>query len=118
MYTPIDKNAQRIHRHRRIRAKISGTAARPRVSVYRSNRYIYASLIDDEKGITLCSSASNKLGLENAGNCQAAAALGADLASKAKALNIETVVFDRSGYAYHGQVEALAESLRENGLVF
>ncbi len=118
MYTPIDKNAQRLHRHKRIRARISGTASRPRVSVYRSNRYIYASLIDDEKRVTLCSSASNKLGLENAGNREAAAALGADLASKAKALNIETVVFDRSGYAYHGQVQALADSLRENGLVF
>ncbi len=118
MYTPIDKNAQRIHRHRRIRAKISGTASRPRVSVYRSNRYIYASLIDDQKGVTLCSSASNRLGLENAGNCEAAAAVGQDLASKAKALDIETVVFDRSGYVYHGQVKALAESLRENGLVF
>lgn len=118
MYSVFNKNKQRLHRHIRIRAKIAGTADRPRISVYRSNKFIYASLIDDTTGTTLASSSSAKLGLENPSNCEAAAKVGADLAEKAKALKIEKVVFDRSGYLYHGQVKALAEACREAGLAF
>ncbi len=118
MYSVFNKNKQRLHRHIRIRAKIAGTADRPRISVYRSNKFIYASLIDDTTGTTLASSSSAKLGLDNPSNCEAAAKVGADLAEKAKALKIEKVVFDRSGYLYHGQVKALAEACREAGLAF
>ena len=118
MYTVFDKNAQRLHRHVRIRAKIQGTAARPRVSIYRSNKFIYASLIDDEAGKTLASSSSVKLNLDNPSNVAAAAKVGEDLAAKAKDLKVTTVVFDRSGYLYHGQVKAVAEAMRKAGLVF
>ena len=118
MYTVFDKNAQRLHRHVRIRAKIQGTAARPRVSIYRSNKFIYASLIDDEAGKTLASSSSAKLNLDNPSNVAAAAKVGEDLAAKAKDLKVTTVVFDRSGYLYHGQVKAVAEAMRKASLVF
>jgi large subunit ribosomal protein L18 len=86
--------------------------------VYRSNKFIYAALIDDEAKKTLCSSSSAKLGLDNPSNCAAATAVGDDLAKKAKALNVSKVVFDRSGYLYHGQVKALADACRKGGLVF
>mgnify|MGYP001053151674 CR=1 FL=1 len=118
MYTAFDKNAQRKHRHVRIRAKLSGTAECPRVSIFRSNKFIYASLIDDANKKTLCSSSSAKLNLENPSNCAAAAAVGEDLAKKASELKISKVVFDRSGYLYHGQIKALAEACRKGGLVF
>ena len=118
MYTTFDKNAQRKHRHLRIRAKIHGTAACPRVSVFRSNKFIYASLIDDDNHKTLASTSSAKLGLENPSNMDAATKTGEKLAEMAKELKIEKVVFDRSGYLYHGQVKALAEALRKGGLVF
>lgn len=118
MYKTFDKNAQRKHRHVRVRAKISGTASCPRVSVFRSNKFIYASLVDDTKHVTLASSSSAKLGLDNPSNCDAANKVGLDLAKKAKDLKLTNVVFDRSGYLYHGQVKAVAEGLREGGLVF
>lgn len=118
MYTPFDRNAQRKHRHVRIRAKISGTAERPRISVYRSNKFIYAAIIDDTAHKTLCSTSSAKLGLDNPSNVAAAEAVGEALAKKALELNIKEVVFDRSGYQYHGQVKALAEACRKAGLVF
>ena len=118
MYTAFNKNKQRLHRHVRIRSKISGTAECPRISVYRSNKFIYASLIDDVTGKTLVSSDSSKLNLENPSNCEAAAKVGEDLANKAKELKIVKVVFDRSGYLYHGQVKALAEACRKGGLAF
>lgn len=118
MYTAFNKNAKRLHRHKRIRAKISGTAECPRISVFRSNMYITASLVDDVNGRTLAYSTSAKLGLDNPSNCAAATAVGADLAKKAKELNISKAVFDRSGYAYHGQVKCLAEACREGGLAF
>lgn len=118
MYSVFDKNKQRLHRHVRIRSKISGTSECPRVSVFRSNKFIYAALIDDVNGKTLASSDSSKLNLENPSNCEAAKKVGEDLASKAKELNIQKAVFDRSGYLYHGQVKALADALRENGLAF
>lgn len=118
MYTAFNKNKQRLHRHVRIRSKISGTAECPRISVYRSNKFIYASIIDDVTGKTLVSSDSSKLNLENPSNCEAAAKVGEDLANKAKELKIVKVVFDRSGYLYHGQVKALAEACRKGGLAF
>ncbi len=118
MYTIFDRNKQRLHRHKRIRAKISGTSTCPRICLYRSNKFIYASIIDDSQHKTLCSSSSAKLNLEYTSNVEAAKAVGKDLASKALALNIKNVVFDRSGYTYHGQVKALAEACREGGLVF
>ena len=83
-----------------------------------SNKFIYAALVDDTCGKTLAASSSAKLGLENPSNCEAASKVGADLAEKAKKLGVETVVFDRSGYLYHGQVQALAEACRKAGLVF
>ena len=118
MYTTFNKNKQRLHRHVRIRAKISGSATCPRISVYRSNKFIYAALIDDEKGVTLASSTSAKLGLDNPSNVAAAEAVGADLAKKAGELKITKAVFDRSGYLYHGQVKALTEACRKGGLAF
>ncbi len=118
MYTAFNKNKQRLHRHIRIRAKVKGTADRPRVSVFRSNKFIYAALVDDTTGKTIAASSSAKLGLENPSNVDAATKVGADLAQKAKDLKIEKIVFDRSGYLYHGQVKAVAEALREAGLVF
>lgn len=118
MYTAFNKNKQRLHRHVRIRAKISGTAECPRISVYRSNKFIYAALIDDVTGKTLASSNSSKLGLDNPSNCEAASKVGEDLANKAKDLKIVKAVFDRSGYLYHGQVKAVAEACRKGGLAF
>lgn len=118
MYTVFNKNKQRLHRHVRIRAKVKGTMERPRISVYRSNKFIYAALIDDTTGKTLASSSSAKLGLDNPSNVDAASKVGADLAAKAKALKIEKAVFDRSGYLYHGQIKALADACREAGLSF
>lgn len=118
MYSAFNKNKQRLHRHIRIKAKVKGTADRPRISVFRSNKFIYAALVDDTTGKTLAASSSAKLGLDNPSNCEAAAKVGADLAAKAKALNIAKAVFDRSGYLYHGQVKALADACREAGLAF
>ncbi|MCI1735861.1 MAG: 50S ribosomal protein L18 [Bacilli bacterium] len=118
MYTTFDRNAQRLHRHVRVRAKISGTASCPRISVFRSNKFIYAALINDEKHATLASSSSAKLGLDNPSNVAAATKVGEDLAKKALALGAKKVVFDRSGYLYHGQVKAVAEACRKAGLVF
>ncbi|MBP3713645.1 MAG: 50S ribosomal protein L18 [Bacilli bacterium] len=118
MFKVIDKNEVRLHRHLRQKSKIVGSASRPRVSVFRSNRQIYAQLIDDDKHFTLATSDSKALGLKNGNNIEGAKLVGADLAKKAKALKIEAVVFDRSGYIYHGRVKALAEALREGGLKF
>lgn len=118
MYSTFNRNAQRKHRHVRVRAKISGTAACPRVSIFRSNKFIYASLIDDVAHKTLASSSSDKLGLDNPSNIDAASKVGEDLAKKAGELKVTKVVFDRSGYLYHGQVKAVAEALRKAGLEF
>lgn len=112
------KNVSRVRRHARVRAKISGTATCPRLCLYRSNKNIEAQLIDDVNGVTLVSSSSMSLKLENGGNIEAAGKVGADIAKKALDKNIETVVFDRSGYIYHGRVKALAEAAREAGLKF
>ena len=118
MITKEDKNLSRVRRHARVRRKISGTAECPRLCLYRSNKNIEAQIIDDVKGVTLVSSSSMTLKLENGSNIEAAAKVGKDLAEKAIAAKIEKVVFDRSGYIYHGRVKALAEAAREAGLKF
>ena len=111
------KNLMRIKRHRKIRQNLSGTETAPRLCVFRSNSAIYAQIIDDTKGITLVSSSSLELKIKN-NNLEAAAAVGKDIAEKAKKAKIKTVVFDRGGYIYHGRVKALADAARENGLDF
>ena len=119
MVKSFDKNAQRMKRHVRVRAKISGTTERPRLSVYRSNANIYAQIIDDVKGITLVSASTLDKEFEGAaGNKEAARKVGKMVAERAKAKGIDTVVFDRSGYIYHGRVAELAEGAREGGLEF
>ena len=112
-------NAQRLKRHKRVRAKISGTPECPRLNVFRSEKNIYAQIIDDVNGVTLCSASSLDKAIErNGGNKTAARAVGKLVAEKAKAKGIEVVVFDRGGYLYHGRVAELAEGAREGGLKF
>ena len=118
MISKESKNVSRLRRHARVRNKISGTAETPRLCVYRSNKNIEAQIIDDVKGVTLVSSSSMTLKLANGSNVEAAAAVGKDIAEKAVAKKIKKVVFDRSGYVYHGRVKALAEAAREAGLEF
>ena len=119
MVNKRDKNIKRLKRHVRVRAKISGTADRPRLCVYRSNAHIYAQIIDDDKGAVLCTAASNEKGFEGIGsNKEAAKKVGAKIAERALAKGIETVVFDRGGYIYHGRVSELASGAREGGLKF
>ncbi len=118
MITKVSSNAVRLKRHLRIRNKISGTPECPRLSVFRSNKHIAVQLIDDVNGVTLASASSKNLGLENGGNIAAAKAVGAEIAKVATEKGITKVVFDRSGYLYHGRVQAVAEAARENGLVF
>ena len=111
-------NVARLRRHARVRAKVSGTKEVPRLNVFRSNNNIFAQIIDDTTGNTLVSSSSVELKLKNGGNVEGAKLVGKDIAEKAKKAKIKTVVFDRGGYLYHGRVEALATSARENGLEF
>ena len=118
MISKPDKNKLRLKRHRRIRGKISGTAERPRLSIFRSNKNIYAQLIDDVAGVTLASASTLDENVSDATKVEQAAAVGKAIAEAAKAKNVSTVVFDRSGYLYHGRVQALAEAARENGLDF
>ncbi len=118
MIEKVSRNLVRERRHARVREKVSGTASRPRLCVFRSNKHIEAQLIDDVKGVTLVSCASTQLHLANGGNVEAAAKVGSVLAEKAKALKIEEAVFDRGGYSYHGRVKALADAAREGGLRF
>ena len=114
-----DKNIQRLKRHKRIRAKISGTPECPRLAVYRSNKNIVAQIIDDVKGVTLVSASSLEAGFEGIGSNKAAArVVGKTIAERALAKGIDTVVFDRGGYIYHGRVSELAEGAREGGLKF
>ena len=114
-----DTRAQRIKRHNRVRGKISGTAERPRLSVFRSENNIYAQIIDDVAGVTLVSASTVEKSFEgNGGNCDAAKKIGAAIAERALQKGIEEVVFDRGGYIYHGRVKALAEGAREGGLKF
>ena len=120
MITKESKNVTRQKRHLRIRQTLAGTASKPRLNVYRSNKQIYAQVIDDEKGVTLCSASSldKELNLKNGSNIEAAKAVGELVAKRALELKIETVVFDRGGYLYHGRVAALADAARAAGLKF
>ena len=112
----------RIKRHGRIRNRISGTAQCPRLSVFRSGRHIYAQVIDDVAGHTLCAASTMEKAisssLESTSNVEAAKKVGTAIAEKAKDKGITSVVFDRGGYIYHGKVQALAEAAREGGLKF
>ena len=110
------KKIQRDRRRKRIRAKVSGTATTPRLSVFRSNKYVSAQLIDDENGVTLGSATSKDIKGKTVAD--KAKAVGASLAEQAKAKKIEAVVFDRGGYIYTGSVKAVADGARENGLKF
>ena len=116
MINKPSKNSQRQLRHTRLRKILSGTPARPRLSVYRSNTGIYAQVIDDTKGVTLVASSSKDLKIGK--TMDAAKTVGNDVAKKAIAKGIQTVVFDRSGYMYHGRIKALADAAREAGLKF
>ncbi len=119
MVKVIDKNKSRLRRHKRVRSKISGTSACPRLNVFRSSMHIYAQIIDDEKGVTLAAASSTEKGFgQYGGNIEAARKVGLAIAEKAKAAGITDVVFDRGGYVYHGRVAALAEGAREGGLNF
>ncbi|WP_277630316.1 50S ribosomal protein L18 [Atopococcus tabaci] len=116
--TKPDKNKLRQKRHKRIRKNLSGTAERPRLNVFRSNKNIYAQLIDDVAGVTLASASTLDSDVSGESKVEQAAAVGRLVAERAKEKNITTVVFDRGGYQYHGRVKALAEAARENGLDF
>ena len=119
MVKRIDSNAQRLKRHKRVRGKISGTAERPRLAVYRSNAHISAQIIDDVAGVTLASASTYEASCEGVGsNKEAARKVGATLAERALEKGISAVVFDRGGYIYHGRVSELAEGAREGGLKF
>lgn len=118
MINKNNKNLERQRRHARLRNKISGTATCPRLNVFRSNKHISCQIIDDEKGVTLAAVSSANLKLENGGNVEAAKKVGSEIAKLALAKNIDTVVFDRGGYNYHGRIKAVAEAAREAGLKF
>jgi len=113
-------NVLRVKRHLRVRKKVCGTAERPRLNVFRSNTNIYAQIIDDARGVTLCaaSTLSPELKEISGGNKAAAEEVGKLLGKKAQGLGINKVVFDRGGYLYHGRVKALAEAARSEGLEF
>lgn len=114
-----DTNAQRKKRHKRVRGKISGTPERPRLNVFRSEKHIYAQVIDDINGVTLCSASSVEKGFEGSGsNKEGARSVGRKVAERAGAKGINNVVFDRGGYIYHGRVKELAQAAREGGLAF
>jgi large subunit ribosomal protein L18 len=124
MFTKHDRRAARARRHRRVRKHVTGTAARPRLAVFRSLRHIGAQLFDDASGRTLASASTTEpalraaLGDRNACTTNGAAAIGKTISERAKAAGIDTVVFDRAGYLFHGRVKALAEAAREGGLKF
>ena len=119
MVNKPDTNKARLHKHLRVRGKISGTAERPRLNVFRSNKNITAQLIDDVNGVTLAAAASNEkdFGISG-GNCEGARKVGQLIAKRAAEKGITEVVFDRGGYIYHGRVKELAEGAREGGLKF
>ena len=119
MVSRKDSNLVRLKRHKKIRARISGTPERPRLAVYRSNANISAQIIDDVAGTTLVSASTLEKDFEgNGGNKVAARAIGRTIAERANAKGITEVVFDRGGYLYHGRVSELAEGAREGGLKF
>jgi large subunit ribosomal protein L18 len=114
----IKRNEIRQRIHVRIREKVSGTAERPRLAVFRSLNHIYAQVIDDEQGVTLASASSMALKLKTGGNVAAAKEIGTKVAEAAAAKGIKRVVFDRGGFLYHGRIKALADAAREAGLEF
>jgi large subunit ribosomal protein L18 len=116
--TVATRPAKRLKRRRRVRAKVTGTAERPRISVFRSNRGVFAQLIDDDAGRTLAAVNWTEDELKSLKRMEQASKAGQLLAERAKAAGIETAVFDRGGYQYHGRVKALAEGAREGGLIF
>ena len=118
MITKPDKNKLRLKRHGRVRSKISGTAECPRLNVLRSNKNIYAQLIDDVAGVTLASASTLDKEVSKGTKTEQAIVVGRLVAERAVAKGISEVVFDRGGYLYHGRVKALADSARENGLKF
>ena len=124
MIKKVSRNENRVRRHARIRKvvngvrKLNGTAECPRLSVFRSNSHIHAQIINDVNGTTLVACSSVSLKLANGSNVEAAKTVGAEIAKLAVAKGIEKVVFDRSGYLYHGRIQALADAARENGLKF
>jgi large subunit ribosomal protein L18 len=109
---------RRLRRRRRVRAKVRGSAARPRLAVYRSNRGLYAQLIDDDRGHTLAQASWTEDEVRKLDSGERAKRAGALLAERAKSAGVETCIFDRGGYRYHGQVASLAEGAREGGLQF
>jgi large subunit ribosomal protein L18 len=118
----VASNEVRIRIHERIRKRLSGSPVRPRLAVFRSNKHIYAQVIDDQKGTTLTAAstldADARKELKGGGNIAAAKAVGKLVAQRAKAKGIDSVLFDRGGYLYHGRIKALAEAAREAGLKF
>ena len=112
------KNIIRVRIHKRIRNRLSGSTARPRLAVFRSVKHIYAQVIDDAVGRTLVAASSNEKAASNGGNVAGAKAIGKLVAERAKEKGIKAVVFDRGGYLYHGRVKALADAAREAGLEF
>ncbi|TCT21092.1 LSU ribosomal protein L18P [Melghiribacillus thermohalophilus] len=120
MITKQDKNVVRKKRHARVRKTVFGTKERPRLNVYRSNKHIYAQLIDDVEGVTLASASTidKEFDLDSTGNMEASKKVGEMIAKRAKDKGYESVVFDRGGYLYHGRVKALADAAREAGLKF
>ena len=120
----IKKKLMRDRRRRRIRGRLSGTAERPRLAIHRTLQQIYAQLVDDSKGVTLCSASSldlakkGSMGDAKGGAISGAKAVGAEIARRAKASGVSAVAFDRAGYRYHGRVKALADAAREGGLKF
>lgn len=115
----VTKESRRLKIRRRIRSKISGTAERPRMSIYRSNAEVYVQLIDDVNGVTILSASTRDKDFNRTGNkVEQAKAIGNTIAKKALAKGLTTVVFDRGGYLYHGRVQSLAEGAREGGLKF
>ena len=118
MISKPDKNKARQRRHARVRGKISGTSERPRLNIFRSNKNIYAQLIDDVAGVTLASASALDKEISGGNKTEQAQAVGKLVAERAAAKGIKVVVFDRGGYLYHGRVAALAEAARENGLEF
>ena len=119
MSTAKQKHDARIRRHNRVRKHVRGTAERPRLAVYRSNRHISAQVIDDRAGVTLASASTHEADLrDGSSNKDAAAKVGRLVAERSKAAGVERVVFDRGGFLYHGRVAAVAEGAREAGLEF
>lgn len=117
----IKRNESRKRRHERVRKRLAGSEERPRLAVYRSNKNIYAQVINDDKGTTLAAASTIDATLKadtNGGNLDGAKAVGALVAERAKAAGVSKVVFDRGGYLYHGRVQALADAAREAGLEF